>query len=116
MSSKKGQGAPEQSLQQIALSTAWASRGAVTFQKPEDLPTSLLQQVLDHELPKFSKRYKKNGKGKHDNITHSSFDDPDSKVVFYLNKMLAVSCIVSKSFKYLYKELKMYFSFKGRGN
>ena len=110
MSSKKGQGAPEQSLQQKALSNAWASRGAVTFKKPEDLPTSLLQQVLDHELPKFSKRYKKNGRGKHDNITHSTFADPDSKVVFYLNKMLALSCIVSKLC--LYKELKMYFHLK----
>ena len=112
MSSTK-QGAAKQTLQQIALSNTWTSRGAVTFKKPEDLPTSLLQQVLDHELPKFSKKYKKNGRGMHDNITHSSFDDPDAKVVFYLNKMLNLSCIVSKSLKYLYKELKMSFSFKG---
>ena len=107
MSSKKSQGAPKQTLEQLALSKAWSTRGAVTFQKPEDLPTSLLQQVLDSELPKFSKRYKKNGRGNHDNITHSSFEDP--KVVLYLNKMLKLHCNMSKSLKYLNKELKMSF-------
>ena len=49
--STKTSGAAKQTLEQLALGKAWTARGTVTFNRPEDMPTGLLQQILDTELP-----------------------------------------------------------------